>query len=82
MQPVDNQSIGIIGAGRIGKAIAQIAIRAGRPVVMSNSRGPASLVSVLEELGGGVTAGTVSDIAHPNSASLSGRPRMRGMSIS
>jgi predicted dinucleotide-binding enzyme len=63
MQPVDNQSIGIIGAGRIGKAIAQIANRAGRPVVISNSRGPASLVSVVEELGGGVTAGTVTEAA-------------------
>ena len=61
MQPVDNESIGIIGAGRIGKAIAQIANRAGRPVVISNSRGPASLVSVVEELGGGVTAGTVTE---------------------
>ena len=63
MQPVDNQSIGIIGAGRIGKAMAQIANRAGRPVVISNSRGPASLVSVVEELGGGVTAGTVREAA-------------------
>jgi predicted dinucleotide-binding enzyme len=63
MQPVDNQSIGIIGAGRIGKTIAQIASRAGQPVVISNSRGPASLVSVVEELGGGVTAGTVTEAA-------------------
>ena len=63
MQPVDNESIGIIGAGRIGKAMAQIATRAGRPVVISNSRGPASLVSVVEELGGGVTAGTVTEAA-------------------
>jgi predicted dinucleotide-binding enzyme len=63
MQPVDNQSIGIIGAGRIGKTMAQIANRAGRPVVISNSRGPASLVSVVEELGGGVTAGTVTEAA-------------------
>jgi len=57
------QSIGIIGAGRIGKAIAQIAGRAGLPVVISNSRGPASLVSVVEGLGDGVTAGTVSEAA-------------------
>ena len=63
MQPVDNQSIGIIGAGRIGKTMAQIANRAGRPVVISNSQGPASLVSVVEELGGGVTAGTVTEAA-------------------
>ena len=63
MQPKDIKSVGIIGAGRIGKAIAQIAGRAGLPVVISNSRGPASLVSVVEELGDGVTAGTVSEAA-------------------
>ena len=63
MQPKDIESVGIIGAGRIGKAIAQIAGRAGLPVVISNSRGPASLVSVVEELGDGVTAGTVSEAA-------------------
>ncbi|HEV7174833.1 MAG TPA: NAD(P)-binding domain-containing protein [Solirubrobacteraceae bacterium] len=63
MQPQDIRSVGIIGAGRIGKTVAQIAIRAGRPVVISNSRGPASLATVVEELGDGVTAGTVKDAA-------------------
>jgi predicted dinucleotide-binding enzyme len=63
MQSKDIESVGIIGAGRIGKAIAQIAGRAGLPVVISNSRGPASLVSVVEALGDGVTAGTVSEAA-------------------
>ena len=63
MQPKDIKSVGIIRAGRIGKAIAQIAGRAGLPVVISNSRGPASLVSVVEGLGDGVTAGTVSEAA-------------------
>jgi predicted dinucleotide-binding enzyme len=63
MQSKDIESVGIIGAGRIGKAIAQIAGRAGLPVVISNSRGPASLVSAVEELGDGVTAGTVSEAA-------------------
>ena len=59
MQPEDIKRVGIIGAGRIGKTMAQIASRAGRPVVISNSRGPASLVSVVEELGDDVSAGTV-----------------------
>src|SRR5689334_7912519 len=63
MQPADIRTIGIIGAGRIGKAMAQIARRAGRPVVIANSRGPASLTSVVEELGDGVTAGTAKDAA-------------------
>lgn len=63
MQPEEIKNVGIIGAGRIGKTIAQIAIRAGRQVVISNSRGPASLVSLVEELGDGATAGTVKDAA-------------------
>ena len=63
MEPADIKSVGIIGAGRIGKTIAQIAIRAGRPVAISNSRGPASLASLVEELGDGVTAATPADAA-------------------
>ena len=63
MQPADNKSVGIIGAGRIGQAMAHIAHRAGRQVVIANSRGPQSLTSVVEALGGGVTAGTVQDAA-------------------
>jgi predicted dinucleotide-binding enzyme len=57
------KSVGIIGAGRIGQAMAQTALRAGRPVVIANSRGPQSLTSLVEELGAGVTAGTVKDAA-------------------
>ena len=63
MQPADNKSVGIIGAGRIGQAMAQIAHRAGRQVVIANSRGPQSLTSVVQALGGGATAGTVKDAA-------------------
>ena len=56
-------NVGIIGAGRIGQAIAQTALRAGRRVVIANSRGPESLTSVVKELGDGVSAGTVKDAA-------------------
>jgi predicted dinucleotide-binding enzyme len=54
-----NGTIGVIGAGRIGQAMAQTALRAGRTVVISNSRGPETLTSVVETLGDGVSAGTV-----------------------
>src|SRR3954467_6628817 len=54
-----DSSIGIIGAGRIGQAMARVALRAGRPAVISNSRGPETLASVVETLGDGVSAGTV-----------------------
>jgi 8-hydroxy-5-deazaflavin:NADPH oxidoreductase len=55
------KSVGIIGAGRIGRAMAQTALRAGRQVVIANSRGPQSLTSLVQELGVGVTAGTPQD---------------------
>jgi 8-hydroxy-5-deazaflavin:NADPH oxidoreductase len=63
MQPADMKSVGIIGAGRIGQAMAQTALRSGRQVVIANSRGPQSLRSLVQELGEGVTAGTVEDAA-------------------
>jgi 8-hydroxy-5-deazaflavin:NADPH oxidoreductase len=55
--------IGIIGAGRLGQAMARIAVRAGRSVVIANSRGPDSLTSVVSELGERVTAGSVNEAA-------------------
>jgi predicted dinucleotide-binding enzyme len=63
MSPGEKPSVGIIGAGRIGQAMAQTALRAGRQVVIANSRGPQSLTSLVEELGVGVTAGTVKEAA-------------------
>jgi len=56
-------TVGIIGAGRIGQALAVQSLRAGRHVTIANSRGPESLVDVLEKLGPGVTAGTVAEAA-------------------
>jgi predicted dinucleotide-binding enzyme len=57
------KSVGIIGAGRIGQAMARTALRAGRQVVIANSHGPQSLTSLVQELGDGMTAGTVKDAA-------------------
>ncbi|HEY8718412.1 NADPH-dependent F420 reductase [Pengzhenrongella sp.] len=51
-------TIGFIGAGRIGGTIAQLAIRAGYDVVMSNSRGPETLVDLVAELGDSARAAT------------------------
>jgi predicted dinucleotide-binding enzyme len=56
-------SVGIIGAGRLGQAMARTARRAGRDVVIANSRGPESLASVASELGDGVSAGTAEQAA-------------------
>jgi 8-hydroxy-5-deazaflavin:NADPH oxidoreductase len=59
--PVD--AIGIIGAGRAGQAFARVAQRAGREVVIANTRGPQSLAAVVDALGTGVSAGTVAEAA-------------------
>jgi predicted dinucleotide-binding enzyme len=55
--------VGIIGAGRLGQAMARTALRAGRQVVLSNSRGPESLAALVSTLGEGVSAGTVDEAA-------------------
>ena len=51
-------SIGIIGAGAIGSAIARALARGNIPAILANSRGPASLAPLVRELGGAITAGT------------------------
>jgi 8-hydroxy-5-deazaflavin:NADPH oxidoreductase len=56
--------LGIIGAGNIGQALARTALRAGREVVIANSRGPESLAAVVDALGPGVSAGTVGEAAN------------------
>ncbi len=63
MQPADMKNVGIIGAGHIGQVMARIALRAGREVVIANSRGPESLTSVVRALGDGVSAATVKEAA-------------------
>ena len=45
MQRANIRRVGIIGAGRIGRVMAQIARRAGREVVIANRQGPESLSS-------------------------------------
>ena len=52
-------TVGIIGAGHIGQALARTARRADRRVVIANSRGPESLAPVVAALGKGVSAGTI-----------------------
>jgi predicted dinucleotide-binding enzyme len=63
MDTAKGNRVGIIGAGRLGQAMARTALRAGRRVVIANSHGPQSLGSVIAELGEGATAGTVGEAA-------------------
>lgn len=56
-------TLGIIGSGNIGAAIARLAVAAGTDVVIANSRGPQSLDSLVAELGPLATAGTSDEAA-------------------
>lgn len=55
------QTIGIIGSGLVGKAVAHLAVAAGYNVVISNSRGPESLSGLVQELGPLARAGSVAE---------------------
>jgi predicted dinucleotide-binding enzyme len=65
-----SSAVGIIGAGRLGGAMARTALRAGREVVLANSRGPESLASEIATLGDAATAGTVEQAARAGIAVL------------
>jgi predicted dinucleotide-binding enzyme len=56
-------TIGLIGAGHIGGALARTAVEAGYAVVVSNSRGPHTLVDLVTELGDSARAGTAEEAA-------------------
>ena len=56
-------TIGFIGAGHIGGALAQLAIAQGYDVVVSNSRGPQTLTDLVQQLGDRARAGTSAEAA-------------------
>jgi predicted dinucleotide-binding enzyme len=57
------RTIGFIGSGNIGSQLARLAIRNGYDVVMSNSRGPETLVDLVDELGDRARAATPDEAA-------------------
>lgn len=59
-------TIGLIGAGHIGSQLARLAIKHGHYVIISNSRGPATLVDLIKELG------PMAKAALPEEAALAG----------
>jgi 8-hydroxy-5-deazaflavin:NADPH oxidoreductase len=57
------KTIGLIGAGHIGSQIARLAVARGYDVVISNSRGPATLGGLVAELGPRARAATAAEAA-------------------
>ncbi|MFG2177221.1 NADPH-dependent F420 reductase [Streptomyces abikoensis] len=55
--------VGIIGTGRLGKALAGHFTRAGHQVKVANSRGPDTLAPLVGELGENASAGTPQEAA-------------------
>jgi hypothetical protein len=56
-------TIGIIGAGEVGRHIARAAVASGYDVIIANSRGPDTLRGVVAELGPSASASTASGAA-------------------
>ncbi|MGK3709827.1 NADPH-dependent F420 reductase [Arthrobacter sp. IK3] len=57
-------TLGIIGSGNIGSAVARLAVAADMNVVVANSRGPESLQELVAELGPLAKAGTAEEAAN------------------
>ncbi|MEU1083389.1 NAD(P)-binding domain-containing protein [Streptomyces sp. NPDC005908] len=55
--------IGMLGAGTVAQAVARHAVRHGHEVVLSNSRGPASLAPLVRDLGPLASAATPAEAA-------------------
>jgi predicted dinucleotide-binding enzyme len=56
-------TVGLIGSGKIGGTVARLAVAAGHPVILSNSRGPDTLAELAGQLGSLARAGTGQDAA-------------------
>lgn len=66
--------IGIIGAGRLGTAVARQSLKAGYSVVISNSRGPQSLALMLDVLLPGAVALTVKEVVQKSNIIILAMP--------
>jgi len=56
-------TIGLIGAGNIGQAVARLAVDHGYDVVLANSRGPETLADLVADLGDRASADTAEGAA-------------------
>ena len=61
-------TLGLIGAGHIGSAVAHLALNAGYDVVLANSRGPETLADLVAQLGDLARAATAAEAAEQGDA--------------
>ncbi|MCZ0991097.1 NADPH-dependent F420 reductase [Streptomyces diastatochromogenes] len=66
-----HRTLGVIGAGEVGRAIADKAVRHGHEVLIGNSRGPETLEAVVRGLGPKARAVTAEEAAKPELVFLS-----------
>jgi predicted dinucleotide-binding enzyme len=66
-----SKTFGILGAGNIGRTVARHLVNAGYSVILSNSRGPASLHALADELGPNARAGILEEAARAEIVVLS-----------
>ncbi|MEV4036300.1 NADPH-dependent F420 reductase [Streptomyces umbrinus] len=68
------KTLGFIGSGMIGSALARLAVAAGLDVVLSNSRGPETLADLVGELGEHARAATSDEAARAGELVVAATP--------
>ncbi|WP_190191548.1 NADPH-dependent F420 reductase [Streptomyces minutiscleroticus] len=71
---MSQMTLGIIGTGMVGVAVARRAVDAGLHVVLSNSRGPETLAGPVARLGGRARAATAAEAASAGDVVLAAVP--------
>jgi predicted dinucleotide-binding enzyme len=78
---MSTRTIGVLGAGEVGQAIAGQAIRHGHEVLIGNRRGPQTLEALADRLGPKAHAVTAEEATKPELVFLNGTASRRARSV-